>query len=572
MTDTTKPTDPAEKPAVAPLMDSFSSEQLEALTTSAQPLPAAPAPQPPVQEPAPEPSDADLDKEIAEALGDQAIEDLINASPPPDTAAADKAHTSTADAQATVRHSTHRGRVGYQMTRGRIIGFRGDDVFVELSGDDAKNQGIVSLRQFDCPPEEGAVMDFVVERYDPAEGLMVLSREGAVQQAAWENLDRGSTVEARCTGSNKGGLELVLAGSIKAFMPASQIDLGHTDDLTVYHGQKLQAVVEEVRRKPKQLVLSRRKLLEAERESKREQLVTELAVGQIREGTVSNIKPFGVFVDLGGVDGLVHVSDMSHSHVANPEDFVKVGQKITVKVLKVDLAADRVSLGVKQTMPDPWESVVARLSVGAQVEATVTRVADFGAFVEIEPGVDALLPISELSFRRVAKVSEVVNVGDQIRAAILSIDQDKKRMSVSLKQTRDDPWVGAEHRFAADTKVPGKVVRVVDFGAFVELTDGVEGLVHISELSEKRIGTVNEVLKEGDEREFRVLECSESDRRIKLSLRSESERQSEGPRVDVAREQTEYQKRRGARKRDDNLKGGMGNNAAMGTGLGDLKL
>ena len=247
------------------------------------------------------------------------------------------------------------------MVRGRISAIRGEDVFIDITGglstEGAKLQGVLPLAQFERPPRMGSIMDFVVDKVNEKEGLIYLSREGAISLATWDQLTRGSVVEARCTKANKGGLELEMVGSIRAFMPASQIDLYHVDDLEQFVGQKLEAVVQEIDRKAKKVLLSRRTHLENLKVKNRDKVLKEIEVGQEREGTVSSVVDFGAFIDLGGVDGLVHVTDMSHAHVNKPSDVVKAGDKVQVKVLKIDTEKNRIALGMKQIQPDPWDGI-----------------------------------------------------------------------------------------------------------------------------------------------------------------------------------------------------------------------
>jgi small subunit ribosomal protein S1 len=510
--------------------------------------------------------DAQLQREIDEALGGASVEQLMEqAASAAELSADDDAAGTGGDAPKEFHH---------EFKRGRIAAIRGEDVFVELTGETAKLQGVVPLPQFERPPRIGSIMDFIVERIDEAQGLVFLSREGAVSRSTWEQLQRGAVVEARVIAANKGGLELEMVGGIRAFMPASQIDLHHIGELEPLVGEKLEGIVQEIDRRSKKVVLSRRQLLQQRRESSRAKLLAELEEGQIREGKVSSLADFGAFVDLGGVDGLVHVSDLSYTHVNKPGEVLKVGQTVKVKVLKIDREQQRIGLGLKQVEPDPWDGLANRIRVGEQVVGRVVRTANFGAFVEIEAGVEALLPLSEMSWTRIHKAEDVVQPGQVLRLGVLSIDESKRRISLSLKQAQGDPWVGAEHKYATHSLVDGKVISTPDFGAFVELEPGVEGLVHISELSDRRVNSVQDVLQVGDVKQFRVLEVNEDDRRIKLSLKavtapatadSSASGSADRPAASPARGKA------GRRAHDKNLKGGM-DARNLGLGLGDLKL
>lgn len=517
-------------------------------------------------------TDEQLQREIDEALGDQSIEQLMDEVEAASEATQAQASAQSAEGQADGdggEQAAEAPTVAHDVKRGRIAAVRGEDVFVELPGI-GKTQGVVPLVQFERAPRVGSIMDFVVSRYDEKEGLYMLSREGAVERATWDQMVRGSTVEARVTGTNKGGLELEMVGNIKAFMPASQVDIGHIDDLDTMIGQKLVALVQDIDRKGKQVVLSRRQFLERKREQQKTKTLAELSVDSVCEGTVSAVMDYGAFVDLGGVDGLVHVSDMSYSRVEKPSDVVKVGDKVMVKVLKIDAEQGRIGLGLKQTQPDPWDELAGTVQAGDQIAGRVTRTAPFGAFVEIKPGIDGLAPISELSYRRIGKVEEVMKVGDVKNFVVMEIDRDKHRISLSLKQAGGDPWIGAEHKYAANSLVDGIVRSIKEFGAFIELEAGIEGLCHISELDHKRINRVEDVLKEGDTKQFRVIQIDEEGRKLSLSLKAVTE----SPEQQQAGQERQWAASKPAakKKRRDDLSGGMGSSGALGSGLGDLKL
>ena len=518
-------------------------------------------------------TDPELEREIAEALGDHSVEELLEEAAVSEVPA--ELSSSPADGKAArpsgdASRRADSDQFEHPLRRGRISAIHGDDVFVDLTGSDGKNQGIVPLAQFDRPPRVGSIMDFVIERHDEAAGLIHLSREGAISQATWDQLHKGSAVEARVTGSNKGGLELEMVGSIRAFMPASQIDIHHVDDLECLVGQKVHAIVHEIDHQRKRVLLSRRAYLERERERLEKKLWEGLEVGQELQGTVRTVMDYGAFVDIGGADGLVHVSDLRYGHVDKPADVVKVGEQVTVKVLKLDPERKRISLGIKQVQPNPWETMAGRLKPGDYHSARVVRVANFGAFVEIESGVEGLVPASELSWKRVGNPSQVVQENQVLRLVVLQVDPEKQRLTLSLKQAEGDPWVGAEHQFPRDSVVEGVVVRTTDFGAFIEIKPGVEGLVHISELSDKRVDKVENVLEQGQREKFRVLEVDEQERRIRLSLKRADQPLGAAASHAPARNDRPTQSRK--RRKPENLEGGMGQAGGMGMGLGDLKL
>lgn len=459
-------------------------------------------------------TDADIERQLAQELGDQNIEQMMQ-----DASSDEPSAESPPDADSPTPPADN-APPRRQLVRGRISAVRGDDVFVNLRGSDAKNQGLVPLAQFERPPRIGSIMDFVVERLDESQGLVILSREGAVGRATWDELRRGSVVEARVVSTNKGGLELEMIGGIRAFMPVSQIDLHYVEDMEPLVGQKLRAQVQEINHRAHKVVLSRRQLLETEKQNKQTQLWKEIEIGQTREGIVTGIADYGIFVDLGGIDGMVHVSDMSHSRVEKPTDVAKVGQQVQVKVLKIDREKQRIGLGMKQVGPDPWQGIADKLKAGDHLSARVVRTVDFGAFVEIEPGVEGLVPVSELSWKRVGKPSDIVQIGDVLRLVVQSVDPEKCRISLSLKQVDGDPWIGAERKYEKGSLVDATVQSITDFGAFVELTPGVEGLVHISELADHRVERAEDVLSVGQKQQFRVLEVDEDKRRISLSLKA----------------------------------------------------
>jgi small subunit ribosomal protein S1 len=326
-------------------------------------------------------------------------------------------------------------------------------------------------------------------------------------------------VEGRVTGVIKGGLEVDLKG-IRAFMPGSQVDIAPMKDISLLLNQNVKCEVIELDRRTKSVLVSRRKALERELAESREKLKAELAVGQIRSGVVRGITDFGAFVDLGGVDGLIHIREMSWGTVQKVSDVVTPGQRVEVMILKIDPKKDRISLGLKQVQPDPWGQAPDRYPVGTRLKARVVRIADFGAFAELEPGVDGLIPVSEMSWSRIKSVTEAVSVGSVVDCVVIRVEPEKRRIALSMKQAQADPWAGVLDSFQPNSVVKGKVTRLADFGAFVEIAPSVEGLVHISELSDKRVKSCSEVVQPGQEVEARVLGVDSQNRRISLSLKA----------------------------------------------------
>lgn len=488
--------------------------------------------------------DADLDKEINDALGGMSIEQLeTHAAPAP-----------SQEARETLADLAAKG-----VRRGRVVNIRKGDVLVDLGG---KSQGIISELQFDEePPVVGKEYDFTVERYDPAEGLLILSRRGAgvVQHTFnWETLEVGALVEGIVNGMNKGGLEVQIKG-MRAFMPAGQVNLYFEKDISVYLGQKMVVEVTQCDALTHNLVVSRRNVLEREKEEAKKKLMEELEEGQTRPGTVRSVMDFGAFVDLGGADGLVHVSELAYRRVKHPSEVVKVGDPVQVKVIKLDKQTGKLSLSLRQALPDPWTDAATKYEVGTAVNASVQRVENFGAFVEVEAGVEGLLPVSEMSWQRIRSPKDVVKVGDNLRLVVISIDPAQRKMSLSLKQAGPDPWKESAEKYGPDQVVTGKVTRVVDFGAFIELEPGLEGLCHVSEISERRVRTPADAVKPGQDVKVRILEVDKEARRISLSVRRAIEPPAPvppSPEQLAAQEAAKKKKAERDKKRSE-LKGGL---------------
>ncbi|MGQ9649470.1 MAG: S1 RNA-binding domain-containing protein [Phycisphaerae bacterium] len=445
--------------------------------------------------------EAGFEQELDEALGEMSLESLIDLDIP--------------------RGIPFAMPSAEGVKRGRVIAIHGDDIFVDMGG---KSQGVLSATQYEDEPlpRVGDVVEVTIEGYDRSEGILQLSRKGAVMATTWARLEEGHIVEGRVTGHNKGGLEMDING-VKAFMPISQIELFRVEDtdLPGYVNRRLKCQVIEVRHEEKSIIVSRREVLRMEEEQSRERKYATLVEGQTVTGLVRQIMPYGAFVSLGdGVDGLLHIKDMSYSRVQDPKDVVKEGQKLELMVLKIDRDTRKISLGLKQVMPDPWLNIEVKYPVNSVITGRVTRLMDFGAFVELEPGVEGLVPISEMTYeRRIAHPKDVLQEGEVVRVRVIRLDTAAKRLALSIKQVGDDPWVGASVRWPVNSVVSGTVKRIAAFGAFVELIPGVEGLVHISELSDQRVRSVGDVVKEGQSVQAKVLEVDEESRRISLSIK-----------------------------------------------------
>lgn len=327
---------------------------------------------------------------------------------------------------------------GREHRKGKVVSVGPSDIFIEFG---PKELGVASRVGWpeDKLPAVGDELEVVIDRFEPDESLFICSAPGTVQKADWEMLHPGQVVEARVTGVNKGGLELEVANH-RAFMPASQVDVHHIADLSVYVGQKMACEVQRIDRTGRgNIVLSRRNIVEQQRAETASKMKESLKEGDVREGVVRKLMPFGAFVDLGGIDGLLHISDMSYERVNKPEDVVKEGQQVTVKVLKINWDEKRLSLGLKQVQGDPFQKAAEAITAGAEVSGRVTKIMEFGAFVEVAPGVEGLVHISELDWKRVNKVSDVVRQDQVIKVKVLEVDPGKRRVSLSLKQTTEPP-------------------------------------------------------------------------------------------------------------------------------------
>ncbi len=462
--------------------------------------------------------DENLQKEIDDALGAMSVEDLLNeqiASAP----------ATSSDGQADIglvaRKVTPSGQKLYVSI---VQAIDGDNIFVDLGG---KSQGLLTTGQFDDDdlPNVGDEVEFSISKRTTDDGLVMLSRAGAVEAASWDSLEVGAVVAGTVTGHNKGGLE-VKVNSIRAFMPISQVErFGgvDADALPDYVNQKITATVMECRPRDKKLVISRRAYLDSQAEVNRAAIFETLNEGDTVTGTVKTIMPYGAFVDIGGADGLLHVREMSYARVNNPRDVVQEGMELSVKVVSIDREKEKIGLSLKAAKPDPWLVVATNYHEGDRVSGTIVKLMDFGAFVALEDGIEGLIPVSELSFKRVHHPKEVVAEGQVVELKVLSVDPSRQRMSLSIKQLGDDPWTGASARWTPGAMMTGTVMRTTDFGAFVELAEGVEGLVHISELSDQHVKNVEAVVREGDSVEVRILDVNEETHRISLSMKAESE-------------------------------------------------
>ncbi len=410
-----------------------------------------------------------------------------------------------------------------EVVRGRIVQVRDGEVLVDVG---YKSEGVIPIEEFHragAVPGLGEEIEVYLEAKEDAEGFVVLSKEKADKIKVWDSIshayEHGTPVEGRVVEVVKGGLSVEVG--VKAFLPGSQLDLRPVKNLASFVGQTIRAKVIKLNRRRGNVVLSRRAMLEEEREERRKQTLATLHEGMLSIGTVKNTTDYGAFIDLGGVDGLLHVTDMSWGRVGHPSELFKVGDQVEVVVLHFERETGRVSLGYKQKSSDPWAMVDEKYPVGAKVTGRVVSLTNYGAFVELEPGVEGLVHVSEMSWtRRVGHPSKLVNVGDQVEVVVLEVNKVNKRISLGMKQVEPDPWATIDQRYAPGTRVQGKVRNLTDFGAFVELEPGVDGLLHISDLSWTRsVGHPSEVLKKGQSIETVVLSVDREAKRISLGLK-----------------------------------------------------
>jgi small subunit ribosomal protein S1 len=416
-----------------------------------------------------------------------------------------------------------------EIVRGTILEIHDDNVLVDIG---YKSEGLIPLKEFRSPAGEitakvGDVVDVYLEQKEDTEGLIVLSREKAEKIKIWDELskvyEKGGPVTGTILGRTKGGL--IVDIGVRAFLPGSQVDLRPVRDLDKLIGKAFPMKIIKLNQKRGNIVLSRRELLEEERKHLKEATLTNLTEGKVIKGKIKNITEYGAFVDLGGLDGLLHITDMSWGRVSHPSELFQVGDEIEVVVLKFDRTNERVSLGYKQRLPDPWDAVEQRYPVGSKVKGKVVSLTDYGAFIELEEGVEGLVHISEMSWtQRVKHPSKVVAIGDVVEVVVLDVDRGNKRISLGMRQAEPNPWNSIEERYPVGTRVEGRVRNLADFGAFVELEEGIDGLIHISDMSwTKRVRHPSEILKKGDKVEAIVLHVDRTNHRISLGLKQVQE-------------------------------------------------
>jgi small subunit ribosomal protein S1 len=393
-----------------------------------------------------------------------------------------------------------------------------------------KSEGAVPIEEFKDPQniKPGDEVEVFLEDLENQDGAVVLSKKKADFMRVWERIRHAYESDEPVAGTLvkkiKGGVVVDLMG-VDAFLPGSQIALRRVPNIDELLGQTYEFKIIKLNKRRRNIVVSRRVILETERAHKREHLMKELAVGQVRNGVVKNITDFGAFIDLGGVDGLLHITDMSYGRVSHPSEVVQLGGEVQVKVLDIDWERERISLGLKQLHPYPWENVMEKYPVGQRVQGKVVSITNYGAFVELEPGIEGLVHISEMSWtRNVRHPSKVVSIGETIEAVVLKVDPSEEKISLGMKQTEQDPWMVLPMKYPVGTRVSGKVRNLTSFGAFVEIEPGIDGLVHISDMSwTKRVQHPSEVVKKGDTVEVLILNIDAENKRISLGLKQASE-------------------------------------------------
>ncbi|MGM0490886.1 MAG: 30S ribosomal protein S1, partial [Planctomycetota bacterium] len=416
-----------------------------------------------------------------------------------------------------------------KIVEGRIVRADGDSVLVDVG---YKSEGTISRDEWDEgeEPRVGETIQVLIEEMedelgmaDDPHGMVRLSKRKAEKILQWETMmqtvQEGQVVTGTVTRKIKGGL-LVDIG-VNVFLPASQVDIRRPGDIGDYIGRVVQCEVLKIDETRRNIVVSRRSLIEKQREEDREQLLAELEVNQRRKGVVKNIADFGAFVDLGGIDGLLHITDMSWERIGHPSEMVSIDQEIEVVILNIDREKQKIALGLKQKQANPWDNVAEKYPVGSRVKGTVVNVMSYGAFVKLEPGIEGLVHISEMSWtKRINHPNELVQIGDEIEVVILAVDQGGQQLSLGMKQTQENPWDTVAARYPTESVVRGKVRNLTNYGAFVELEEGIDGLLHVSDMSwTRKISHPNEMLEKGQEIQCKVLSVDQQRRRIALGLK-----------------------------------------------------
>lgn len=427
------------------------------------------------------------------------------------------------DGLAALYEETSRSFETGQILPGVVLRREGDDVLVDVG---SKSEGIVPASEWEEgeePPTPGQQIEVLLEEIEDEQGVILLSRRKAKRIRDWEKIiashQEGDVVSGQVMRKIKGGL-LVDIG-VNVFLPASQVDIRRPADIGDYIGRTVDCVILKIDEARRNIVVSRRKLIEDQREQMKRSLLKELKVGEIRKGVVKNIADFGAFVDLGGIDGLLHITDMSYGRINHPSEMVKIDDEIEIMILNVDLEKEKIALGLKQKFPSPWDMVQDKYPVGTKVAGEVVNVMSYGAFVRLEQGIEGLVHISEMSWtKRVNHPSELVQIGDQVDVVVLGINKDKQEISLGMKQTTPNPWDQVAEKYPPESVVEGTVRNLTNYGAFIEIEEGIDGLLHVSDMSwTRKISHASEMLQKGDKVRCQVLSVDQQRKRIALGLK-----------------------------------------------------
>jgi len=405
---------------------------------------------------------------------------------------------------------------------GVITEIRANEVVVDIGG---KAEGVISANEFADLGELqiGSTIEVILEKLEDKEGNPILSYEQAQQKKNWENIlvkcQEGSIIPGRVKAKVKGGL--IVSIGVDSFLPASHIDIQPPKNLDQYVGQTYDFKVLKINHERQNIVLSRRELIEEQRINKRRDLLEKLQPGQVRKGVVKNITDFGAFIDLDGMDGLLHITDMSWGRIGHPSELLKQGEEIEVMIIDINREKERVSLGLKQTKNNPWDNIDHKFPVGSKIHGKVVNLVPYGAFIELEPGVEGLVHITEMSWtKRISKPSELLKVGQELDAVVLGIQKEEQKISLGLRQLEPNPWDMVRHNYPVGARVRGKVRNMTTYGAFVELEEGIDGMVHVSDMSwTRKINHPSEMLKKGDEVDAIVLDVDPNQQRISLGMK-----------------------------------------------------
>ncbi len=412
-----------------------------------------------------------------------------------------------------------------EVVKGKVLQIAGGEVVVDVG---YKSEGIIALNEFrdetgKISIQVGDTVEVLLEKAEDKNGYLILSREKAEKMKVWDQIEEAYTnrtiVKGRVIERIKGGLAVDIG--VRAFLPGSQVDIRPVRNLDSLKGQELEMRVIKVNKKRGNIVLSRKVVMEEQLQGRKQETLHALEEGRVFRGVVKNLTDYGAFIDLGGIDGLLHITDMSFGRIQHPSELFNVSDQIEVVVLKFDKETERVSLGYKQLSPDPWESAQERFPTGSRVRGKVVSLTDYGAFIELEPGVEGLIHVSEMSWsKRVKHPSKVLNVGDEVEAMVLQVGVEERRISLGLKQVEPNPWQQLAEKYQTGARIQGKVRNLTDFGAFVEVEEGIDGLIHISDMSwNKRINHPSEVLKKGDTVDAVVLNIDAENQRLSLGLK-----------------------------------------------------